>query len=163
MNLYEINQAIMEAFERWIEPETGEILDIEAEAELEALQMERDSKIENIALWIKNLDAEAEALKAEKQAFADRQRRAEKKAESLRRYLTNAMDGEKFSTNRVAISWRRSESVALDPNRSIFDVDTHYLKIGDPVLDKAAIKAALKAGQEIDGVHLETKNSIQIK
>lgn len=163
MNLYEINQAIMDAFERWIEPETGEIIDSEAEAELDALQMERDSKIENIALWIKNLDAEAEALKAEKMAFAERQRRAERKAESLRRYLTSAMDGEKFFTSKVAITWRKSETVELDPNRSIFEIDTHYLRLPDPMLDKTAIKNALKAGEQISGVHLETKKSIQIK
>ena len=53
-NLFEIDRAIMDAMEKCIAPETGEI-DGEIYTELEALQMERTKKIENIACWIKNL------------------------------------------------------------------------------------------------------------
>ena len=67
MKLYEIDQAIMDC----IDMETGEIVNEEL---LNDLQMERDAKIENVALWIKELKAEAEALKAEKLAFAERQK-----------------------------------------------------------------------------------------
>ena len=62
-NLYEINQAITEC----IDNETGEIIDVE---KLEELQLEREAKIENVALWYKNLLSDAEAYKAEKNAFA---------------------------------------------------------------------------------------------
>ena len=58
MNLYQINEEI----EKCIDTETGEILDLEA---LDKLAMERDTKIENLACWYKNLMADAEALKAE--------------------------------------------------------------------------------------------------
>ena len=65
MTIYEIDQAIMNC----VDAETGEIIDTER---LDKLQMERDAKLENVACWIKDLKAEAEALKAEKQALADR-------------------------------------------------------------------------------------------
>ena len=80
MNLYQINADIMNAFENALDPETGEIVDMAAYAAIDNLQCELNEKIENILLWIKNLQSDAEALKKEKMAFADRQSRAEAKA-----------------------------------------------------------------------------------
>ena len=76
-NLYELERALAE-FELEIDEETGEILNAD---ELDALQMERDIKIENIALWIKNLKADAEAYKKEKESFYQKERAAKNKAE----------------------------------------------------------------------------------
>jgi outer membrane murein-binding lipoprotein Lpp len=92
MNLYQINEEI----EKCIDTETGEILDLEA---LDKLAMERDTKIENLACWYKNLMADAEALKAEKNAFAKRENAAKNKADSIKRYLSSVLDGEKFATS----------------------------------------------------------------
>ena len=77
MNLFEIKNEIMNCWDQ----ETGEIFDSK---KMDQLEMERDTKIENIALYIKNLTADAEALKTEKQSFAERQKAAENKAESLK-------------------------------------------------------------------------------
>lgn len=89
MNLFEIENEIMNCWDQ----ETGEILDSDR---LDQLEMERDTKIENIALYIKNLTADAEALKAEKQSFAERQKAAENKAELLKKYLATYLAGQKF-------------------------------------------------------------------
>ena len=61
MNLYEIDAEILGC----VDVETGEIFDVD---KFEELSLTRDAKIENICLWIKNLKAQAEALKAEKDA-----------------------------------------------------------------------------------------------
>lgn len=82
MNLFEIENEIMNCWDQ----ETGEIFDSK---KMDQLEMARDTKIENIALYIKNLTADAEALKAEKQSFAERQKAAENKAEALKRYLAS--------------------------------------------------------------------------
>ena len=103
MNLYDIEKEIMEC----IDEETGEIIDIE---KLDALTMERDTKIENICLWIKNLKADAVALKAEKDHFAARQKAAENKAESLTKYISNFLNGDKYKSARVTVSYRKSEA-----------------------------------------------------
>ena len=155
MKLYEIDKAI----EDCIDMETGEIVDFDR---LTALTMERDRKIEGVALWIKNLTAEAKALKEEKAAFADRQKAAEAKIKSLKRWLTDATGGEKFRTDRVAISFRKSEavSIALDFDPTNIPDDLKRVSIE---IDKTAVKDALKAGMEIPGVSLETKQNIQIK
>lgn len=156
MKLFEIDEAIMNC----VDIETGEIIEAEM---LEKLQMERDKKIEGIACWIKNLESDAEALKAQKQTFADRQKAAENKAASLKQFLTKYLDGQKFSAPTVAISFRKSESVQIDDINAIADFDTNYLKYSEPTADKAAIKKALKEGLAIPGAQLVESQNIQIK
>lgn len=93
MTLYEIDSALEAALEKAFDPETGELIDEAAFEQTEALQLARDAKIENVALWIKNLNSDAEALKAEKEAFAAREKAAKNKAESLKRWLAFALVG----------------------------------------------------------------------
>lgn len=157
MTLFEINKAILE-FDYEIDEETGEILNAE---ELDALELARDEKIEGVGLWIKNLQAEAEAVKKEKDAMADRQRRLEKKAESLKNYLAWALQGEKFSTPRIAMSWRKSESVLIPDEALLDDRFVSITMIKRP--DKKLIKDTLKAGREVPGAELVTKQNLQIK
>lgn len=161
MNLYEINQQIMEAFEAAVDLDTGEIVNEQAFDALNELQMQLDGKIENILLWIKNLSAEAEALKKEKQAFADRLSRAEKKAESLKRYVAGILNGEKFSTERVSVTWRKSEVAEYIGDLS--SLPEEYLRRKEPEIDKTALKKVLKAGEVIEGASLVTRNNMQIK
>ena len=153
MNLYEINERILDC----VDPETGEVVDIQM---LEGLQMERDSKIENIALWIKNLLSDAEELDREKKKLADRQRISENKARSLKEYLSRFVNGEKFKTPRVSISWRKSESVSVNDISSVPD---RFLKYSDPAPDKTAIKKAIKSGEDVPGARLIEGKNIQIK
>lgn len=153
-SLYEIDREIMSC----IDPETGEIIDTD---KLEGLQMERETKLESVALWIKNLKAEEAALKAEKEAFEAREREAKTKREKLSKWLTTVLNGEKLSTNKVAVSFRKSESVKIT---DIDAIPTNYIvKTVEESPNKTAIKAALKKGFEIPGCELELKNNIQIK
>lgn len=153
MTLYEIDAAILDC----IDAETGEVVDAD---KLNDLQMEREKKVEAVALWIKDLTAEAAALKAEKQAFSERQAAAEKKAESLRKWLSDALAGQKFKTTRVAVSFRKTESVDVP---DVWALGDEYLKFADPTPDKQKIKAALKAGEAVTGAALVEGQSMTIK
>ena len=107
MKLYEIDEAIMNLFD----PDTGECVDYDA---LESLQMERDRKIEGIALWIKDLEADAVKIRNEEKALAERRRSMESKADNLTKFLAGVVgEGNRFSTSKCAISWRKSESVRI--------------------------------------------------
>lgn len=153
MNLYEIESKIMEC----VDMETGEIIDIE---KLNELEIERDTKIENIALWIKNLNADAKALKEEKDNLYARQKACENKAESLKNYLNNFLQGEKYKSSKVSISYRDSKSVSvIDASK----IPSEYLKYAEPTINKTDIKNALENGIEIDGAEIVTNTSIQIK
>ena len=161
-NLYQVNEAIETAFNLAVDPETGEVNE-EQLMLLEMLEIERNVKIENIALLIKNLRADAVALKAEKDAFAKRQKQAENKANSLSNYLESVLNGEKFTTDKCAISWRRSSKIVLNEGVTVYDLDTHFLRMSEPELDKVAIKKALADGVVVEGVHEEPSLSMTIK
>lgn len=159
MTIYEINQAIMEC----VDLETGEIIDTE---QLDKLQMERDTKLENVACWIKDLKAEAEAIKAEKQILAKRQKVAENKAESLKKYLAYTLDGKKFSTAKCAVSFRTTESVEVTAEgieNLMREGKYDLLTYKTPEPNKTAIKQAIKDGLSVEGVQLIQNISTIIK
>ena len=159
MTIYEINQAIMEC----VDLETGEIIDTE---QLDKLQMEREEKLENVACRIKDLKAEAEAIKAEKQILANRQKVAENKAESLKKYLAYALDGKKFSTAKCAVSFRTTESVEVTTEglkNLMRDGKDDLLTYKTPEPNKTAIKQAIKDGLNVAGVQLVQNISTIIK
>lgn len=153
MNLYEIDEAIMSC----VDEETGEVIDIE---KLEELQMERDKKIEGIGCWIKNLLSDAEQLKIEKDKLSDRQKACESKAKNLKEYLQNYLEGEKYKSPKVVISYRKTESVDVPDWRMIPE---SYLRYKDPEPDKTAIKKAIKAGEVVPGCGIVVNQSMQIK
>lgn len=156
MTLYELDKAIAD-FELEVN-EDGEVLNID---ELDELQLAREQKIEGISLWVKNLEAEKEAVKHEKDNFADREKRLGKKIDSLKKYLTYALDGQKFSTPKVAVSFRKSESVLVKDKYLIPDNYMNISVVREP--NKTAIKNALKRGEEIMGVELLEKQNVSIK
>ena len=152
MTLYEIDAAMQEC----IDPETGEV---DADR-IEALAMERDKKIENIALWIINIKADIETAKAEIDRLTTLKRTAENKAESLKNLLQYTLNGEKFKTGRCSISYRKSTSVVID-NEDLLPID--FKKVSYTP-DKKMIKAVLEENEiAIPGVHLQENTSVIIK
>ena len=158
MTIYEIDKEILNC----IDLETGEIIDIDR---LNDLQLERDAKIENVACWIKELKAEAEAIKAEKLALAERQKVAENKAESLKKWLAFALNGEKFKTAKCSVSFRRSESVEVTEEglEALMKEHDELLTYKAPEPNKKAIKDAIKDGLSVQGVRLECNTSVIIR
>ncbi|WP_304095678.1 siphovirus Gp157 family protein [Phascolarctobacterium succinatutens] len=163
MKLFDIDEKLAACVKldesRVVDTESGEIIDLEAIA---ALEMERDKKIENLGCWYKNLLADAEALKAQKNTFAEREKAAKAKAESLRGFLIRYLNGKKFETAKVAMSFRKSEAVEFDA-KCIGDVPEEFLKFKDPELDKVAVKKAIKAGETVPGCELVARQNLQIK
>ena len=156
MTLYEINDSMLALVN-----EDGEIEDFEA---FEQLQMEREAKIENMGLWIKNLLAEAEAIKNERDALKKREDAVLHRADRLKEHLSRAISGEKFKSPRLAISWRPSEAVEITPECDAWCREHgEYLREKPPEIDKAAIKNALKQGGAVPGASLVKRQNIQIK
>ena len=154
--LYELVKEI-ENFDLDIDEETGEILNMD---ELDALQLEKDAKVENICLWIKNLKSDAEAYRSEKKAFEQKIRAAENKAARLTAYVDYILAGDKFKSSKVSVSYRKSEQIEC---ADLLDVDVDYLRYKEPELDKKKIKDAIKAGIEVKGCQLVERQNIQIK
>lgn len=155
MNLYELN-AMIANFDFEIDPDTGEITNM---ADLDQIELERNAKVENIALWTKNLKAEAEALKGERDNFDRRYRAAMKKRDSLLAYLQDALAGEKFNTKKVNITYRKSKSTVIDDITALPDKYTAL----DIKANKTEIKKAIEAGEIVPGAHVEEKSNMRVE
>jgi len=152
--LYEIDNDILSC----VDMETGEIVDPE---KLNALDMERDAKIEGVILWRKDLLAEAEAVEAEYKKLYDRVSKLKKKAEQLKIWTNYALGGEKFKTARCSVSYRKTTSIVIDDPEAI---PRYYIKdIKEDWISKTKIKEALDHGLEVKGAHQEEKQNIVIK
>ena len=162
MTLYEINNAIQDTLEQAVDPETGELVDEALLEQYDKLIMDRDQKVENIGLYIKNLEADAAAIKAEAKNLTARAKAAENKAEHLRNYLQFCLNGQKFQSPRLSVSFRRSQKVEVDQNR-LFEIPEDYLRYKDPEVDKKRVSEALKAGEDIPGCTLVDSVSMIIK
>ncbi len=154
--LYELVKEI-ENFDFDIDETTGEILNID---ELDALQLEKDTKVENICLLIKNLKADAEAYRNEKKAFEQKIKAAENKVARLTGYVDYILAGDKFKSSKVSVSYRKSEQVECV---DLLEVDDDYLRYKEPELDKKKIKDAIKAGIEVKGCQLVERQNLQIR
>lgn len=158
MTLYEIDKEIQALFN-----EDGEIEDIER---FDALAMERDRKIENVGCWVKNLDAEAAAMREEEKKLAERRHGLESKAERLKAYLDHALDGTKFESPRVAISYRKSKAVKIQ-DEAVFkawakDYAPALLKVAYTV-DKTAVKDYITGGAECPCAEISERKTMQVK
>lgn len=158
MNIYEIDNAMFSL----IDEETGEIKDFEA---FEELQMQKDEKIENVALWHKNLIAESKAIREEEKALAERRKSLEHRAESLKNFVSRALNGNKFSTSKVAISYRKSTAVEVDDEFIDYAMknNSDLLTFKRPEANKAVIKEMLQGGFDIPHAELIEKNNMSIK
>lgn len=162
MKIYEIDQAIEDLIANSIDEETGEVL-FDPEV-LEQLQMERERKIENLALFIKNATAEAKAIKDERDALGKRYESLQKRIASAKEYLEFVLHGEKFHTARVAITYRKSTSVDLDDQFLDWAKENWSDLLRTKVEpDKKLIGEHLKSGEEIPHAQIVTNTTLSIK
>ena len=148
-----------------IDAETGELISVSQA--LDALRMEREEKIENVACWVKNLCAEAAAIRKEEDELIKRRKAVETKIEKRKAWLLAAMtreDGttDKLKTGRVAISVKRNPPSTVVDDEAL--LPWAYKTVKQTVTqDKAAIKSAILAGKNVPGAHLEYARSVVIK
>ena len=160
--LYEIDAAILAA----VDQETGEILDTER---LDALQMERERKLEGVALWVKDLNAEATAVKEEADKLTARKRALDNKISALKMWLLMALEGQKLKTPRCNVYQTHSQRVAVADEKKLIEFlqtleePEKFLRFQEPELRKDEIKKALKDGTIIPGAELEETESVVIR
>ena len=149
------------------DPETGEIVDNSAViAEMfNDISVVLSDKLDNSAYVVKELEAVSDALKEEAKRLNERASHFAKNAEKLKSLmaLTLEASGEpKLKTDRFTFSFRKSESVEIDPMVTPEDFDRRYIRIKRE-FDKTKIKDALKKGERIDGASIVEKQNLQIK
>ena len=159
MRLYEYTDAIKDVIERGFcfDADTGEIM-FDRE-NLDELRASYEDKLEACALYVKDLQAEAEAIKDEERRLAERRKAKEKRAEHMKAYILGNMRGKSFETARVQLKSRASERVQVELDR----LPESYITVKETKsADKAAIKRALKGGEEVPGAYLEQHTSLTV-
>lgn len=136
---------------------TGELLD---EEKLNALHMEFDEKVKNIALWIKNLDNDLDGYKKTIDGLKARRDRDERLKNNLSAYLMTLLDGKKRKTPEYEVTYRKSKAVVVLDEKVIPE---QYLKPQPPKVSLMDIKRTLQDGQEVEGCILEERVSMKVK
>ena len=136
----------------------------EAMKMVDQIEGDLNTKCLNIASWVRNLEAEAKAIKEAQDAMDKRRKAATAKAERLRNYLYHGLKlagVTKVQFPHFVISVKQCpESVQIAPGALIPD---EYLRYADPEPNKVSIKEALKAGTEIPGCSLARSEKLEIK
>lgn len=170
MKLYEYAAEFAELFDSLDEMD-GEDMEQAWFDTLESIEAEFDDKAENVIAYIKELKAQAAALKEQEKAFAERRRAKEHHAERLKKYLLDCMN----ATNRVKIDRpmgcatvrNNVESPRFDSENSFIEWAKRnadeLLRYKEPEIDRTAVKRYLQAGHSLDGVTLERSQSVIIK
>jgi hypothetical protein len=164
MKLYELDGEMRSIFALLDDEETefGEERAARLEAAFEQVDKARDAKLENLGLYIKNADAETEAIRAEEKRLAERRRSKERKAEWLKRYAAQSVRlFGAVETPRVKLTVRESRSVEITDAEALPD-DYVTVKV-ERVPNKAEMLKAMKEGELIDGAELRTNYNLQVK
>jgi chromosome segregation ATPase len=159
MKLYEYTDAIRDVIERGFcfDGDTGEVM-FDRE-NLDELRASYEDKLEACALYVKDLQAEAEAIRAEEKRLKERRKAKESKAEHMRAYILANMQGKSFETARVQARSRASERVQVELER----LPAEYVTVKETKsADKLAIKRALQSGEDVPGAFLERHATLTV-
>lgn len=161
--LYQIADQYLQALQKIEDADNDDCVD----DLLDSISTDLKEKATNVAMYIRNIEATAEAIKKAEGEMAARRKAIETKAEKIKQYLLENMQRtgiSKIECPYFKISIRDNpESLVVDMGAQIPD---EYYKLPPPpekVLDKLALKKDLKEGLIVDGCRLEKKQRIEIK
>lgn len=155
MKLYEIT----EAYNNLEEIEEVE----EREKYLNLIEDGFEEKAENIVKFIKNLEADAKALKDEEKRLAEKRKAKENSIKWFKFYLQNNMemlDKKKIKAGLFNVNIQKNPPSVNVINEKM--IDDEYFII-ERKLDKQKLKADLKDGKEIMGAELQQGESLRIR
>lgn len=138
----------------------------ETEAALASLEMSLETKADACAAYIANIDGFIAAAKAEEERIAARRKVAENRAEQIKDYLFRCLK----ACERTKIeAGTRTISIAKNPPSVVVDEESviparFFTIIPETMkLDRKAVGAALKAGEDVPGCHLHQGERLAIR
>jgi|ERR1700722_3141604 len=163
MKLYEITNELQRIFDNV--GEDGE-LNQEMLDNLDGLQEDFETKAISVASYIKNLEAEEQAIADAIKGMVVRKTRLTKQAESLSEYLQ--MNLQKLSINEIKSSpYFKIRLKQCPVSVDVFDesvLPAEYLREKITVtVDKIKLKETMSEGVEVPGATLHRKIKLEIK
>ena len=162
MSLYQIIKELEETLNQFeVDEESGEvIMDFD---KIEALNLAKEEKIQNIGYVVLNLKAEQTALQERKKELDKRIKSITGRLDRLNEYIKNCLNGEPFKCVDFEIKFSKSERVEIAPDFFQNEANKQYWKYKEPDADKTEIKKALKQGVEIQGATLTQHINMSLK
>lgn len=162
--LYQLSQNYMQALDFLTDPEA----DLPAEVindTLEALGGELEDKAVNVAKFMRNMEATAEAIKQAEAEMARRRKALENRVKWLKDYLKGSME---YTGITVIECPYFKLAVQKNPDSiSILNEDAIPSEFKEQVItwkiDKTAIKNAIKAGKAVPGAELVNGTRLAIR
>lgn len=165
MNIYEIDEKMRQAEESLmllVDEETGEITNEELfdqlKEKMDGLQIARDKKIEGAAFLRREALDNIEAISNQISRLQGLKKAQENRAANLLKYITWALNGEKFKNPYISIYFKETESVEVEDTEKLPE---QFVKVKKEPM-KTELKKALKAGEQIEGVTLNHNTSTVI-
>lgn len=161
MSLYQLAQEHRAMVERLMETND----DAQSVADtIEAESWPLEHKARNMGYAIKNLEATAAAIRQAEAEMAARRKAIENRVERLREYTRTCMEIagiRQIDCPHFALTIKSNpEAVEVYEEGLIPD---EYYRTPPPVLDKAALRAALKSGEALPGAALVRTTRLEIK
>ena len=164
LSLYQLSSTYLEALDDLTDPEMD--LPIEAVTDtLEGLSGEMEEKAINVAKFMRNIEATANAIKEAETAMAKRRKALENRASWMKDYLKGSM--EHTGITKIECPYFKL-SIQKNPAAvNIINEDTIPDKFKEQVIswkvDKTAIKKAIQSGKTIPGAKLLNGTRLAIR
>ena len=142
-----------------LEEDDGE----ELAGRLAEIDMAIEDKADNYAVIIADLNAQEAKLKTEIDRLTKRRQTLRNNADRMKQSLQQAMETvgkEKMKTDYYSYTIQKNPPKLILDDEEIVPEDYFVTR---RELDKALLKDALKAGQEVRGAHLEQTESLRIR
>lgn len=134
---------------------------------LESMSGDLEVKASNVAMFARNLEATAAAIKEAEAQMAQRRKAIEKRVENVKAYILRCMESagiKKIDSPHLSLSVK-----ANPPSVDVFDADqlpAQFMRQKPPPPpepDKTAIKAVLTTGGEVPGARLIKGTRLEVK
>lgn len=151
-NLYELSSD----FAQLLDMAENEEIDIDLISDtLESIEVGIEDKFENIAKLIKNLSGKSEMFKVEENRLKTRRTSMEKKTDWLKGYLLTSLElTKKTKVEAGTFVVRKQKNPQGVLVKDVINLNSKYVKYGEPKADLKLIKEDLKAGVTVDGAEL---------
>ena len=153
-----------EEMEECYDAETGEIKDTEAWARLDKLLLEREEKIKQLGLWLRDEKAFVEQMKEQRRDLSARIDAHEKKVENIKEYIRQQMSifgDRKLEYPNIVVRIGTSRSVEITDETAIPEKYIRTKTYTEPM--KTEIKKAIENGEEVKGAKLIETERVQVR
>lgn len=164
MTLYELTSDYLNLLELAEDPDIDEQAFMDT---LEGIEGELEDKADNYAKVIRSLEADAAACDAEAKRLRAKKQTIENNIKRMKSALQFAMQmtgKTKFKTALFTFGIRKNPASVVIDAANVRDFPEQYIIESEPILDKMALKYALKEGEDMTGLcHLEQTESLSIR